>query len=206
MTAHVQEMNLMSDNSSKSIVEGLIATRGPQERARIEPVSVEIRSSERFIISDPLRGVRGQPPQYVVQERLQSGEVYIGGIVVEWGFDIRAGREDAFHRWLLDNEQDLYSARPDNGVRYKGTYAVHSASDPDAGSYRTIWAFDSFSNFDDFGAAMAKRYPHQEPITAFGDLLREYFSFWDNDSKAYHSQQTLVLAVSTNPTRRFRKE
>jgi hypothetical protein len=135
---------------------------------------------------------------------MKQGEVYIGGIVVEWGFDIRVGREAAFHRWLLDNEQDLYDTRPDNEVRYQGTYAVHSTSEPDAGSYRTVWAFDSFENFDDFGAAMANRYPHEEPITLFGDLLREFFSFWDNASKAYHSQQTLVLAVATNPIKRFR--
>src|SRR5262245_29101600 len=110
---HVREINGMSENTSKAIVENLLAAHGPQERVRIEPVSVEVRTGERFILSDPLRGYRGQPPQYVVQERLSSREVYIGGIVVEWGFDITPGHEDAFHRWLLDNELDLYNARPD---------------------------------------------------------------------------------------------
>jgi hypothetical protein len=203
MTTPAREINTMSDNNSKAIVESLIATHGPQERARIEPVSVEVRTGERFIVSDPLRGVRAQPPQYVVQERLSSREVYIGGIVVEWGFDIKARHEDAFHRWLLDNEQDLYNARPDEGVRYAGTYAVHSASEPKAGSYRTVWAFDSFTNFDDFGAAMGEKYPTKEPITAFGELVREFFSFWDQDSRAHRSQQTLVLAVASQATRRF---
>ena len=193
----------MPDENSRALVESLIATHGPQEKARIEPVSVEVRTGERFIISDPLRGFRGQPPHYVVQERLTSGEVYIGGIVVEWGFDIKTGCEYAFHRWLLDNELDLYNARPDNGVRYSGTYAVHAASERNAGSYRTVWAFDSFANFDDFGAAMGERYPTREPVTAFGELVREFFSFWDRDSQAHRSQQTLVLAVSSQATRQF---
>jgi len=193
----------MSENTSKAIVESLIAVHGPQARVRIEPVSVEVRTGERFIISDPLRGFRGQPPQYVIQERLASREVYIGGIVVEWGFDIKLDHEDAFHRWLLDNELDLYNARPDDGVRYAGTYAVHAASERNAGNYRTVWAFNSFANFDDFGAAMGEKYPTREPITAFGELVREFFSFWDRDSEAHRSQQTLVLAVSSQATRRF---
>ena len=193
----------MSENTSKAVVESLIATHGPQERVRIEPVSVEVRTGERFIISDPLRGFRGHPPQYVVQERLSNREVYIGGIVVEWGFDIKAGHEDAFHRWLLDNELDLYNARPDDGVRYAGTYAVHAASEHKAGNYRTVWAFDSFANFDDFGAAMGERYPTREPSTAFGELVREFFSFWDRGSEVHRSQQTLVLAVSSQATQRF---
>ncbi len=193
----------MTEQNHRDLVEGLIGRHGPSADAVAKPVEIELRSGEKFIVADPLRGLRRQPIQHVVQDRLTEDDVYVGGILVEWGFDVIRGWEPAFHRWLLDNELDLYTSRPSDGVRYRGTYSVHTSTDRQGGAYRTIWAFDGFENFDDFGAALADQYPTDAPVSVFGELVREFFSFWYHDPSARRSQQILVIAAASNPTAQY---
>ncbi|MDH3260944.1 MAG: hypothetical protein OEM81_01330 [Acidimicrobiia bacterium] len=73
--------------------------------------------------------------------------------ISEQGFDIKKGQSVEFQQWLMDNEGELASACP-AGVEYVGTFANVFSSEKDSGSFRTLWAMESYGALDNFTDAM----------------------------------------------------
>ena len=101
--------------------------------------------------------------------------------IQEWGFTVKAGKEEEHQRWLLKNEKKLAAAHP-KGTKYLGTFGVVFSSDKQAGNYRTLIELDSYAALDRMAAAM------KDGKGDFGRLLREASQFGDYDHAAGWSQ------------------
>ena len=92
--------------------------------------------------------------------------------IQEFGFTIKVGKEEAFQKWLVENEPAFAASHP-AGSRYMGTFVTVFSSEKRAGFYRAFIELDSYGAMDTV-AATAK-----DPDSAFGKLLREQSQFLD---------------------------
>jgi hypothetical protein len=125
----------------------------------------DVRSGENFLIA-----TSGQLP-----------ELFIGSVVIEWGFDVAKEKSKDFHDWLGQNEKSLAAQCPP-GVQYRGTYGVFAQSDNSLGEYRTVWAFDSLATMEQLAAEVSKG-------SDFGKLVQALSAFRNDIPGASRSQQ-----------------
>ena len=108
--------------------------------------------------------------------------------ILEQGFTVKVGMEEAYQQWMLENEAKLAAANPE-GNRYIGTFVVVFSSDKESGSYRTLVELDSYAAMD-HGAAVFK-----DPDSELGKLLRESSKFVDWDVHAPWSNSLYKAVV-----------
>lgn len=93
-------------------------------------------------------------------------------MIFEQGFNIKRGQEEAFQKWVADNDELTKKAAP-AGIEYLGTYILSMSSEKHSGEYRTLWRLESFAAFDAFEEAA------REPESDWGRLSRESSEFID---------------------------
>ena len=142
----------------------------------VSRLRTDVRSGENFLIASS-----GQLP-----------ELFIGPVVMEWGFEVIRDKSDAFHAWLAQNETGLAADCP-SGLQYRGTYGVFAQSERTLGSYRTIWSFDSLGALELLGQEVEKD-------TSLGKRLKELVSFRDESIGASRSQQIYHPAANSRRT------
>ncbi len=109
--------------------------------------------------------------------------------IQETGFSVRAGREEAFQRWLAANEQRIAAAYPP-GMSYVGTFVTAFSSEKGAGQYRVLEGLDSYAALDTLSAAQ------RDPDNPYAKVWREAVSeFMDPDPGAAWSQVLLKSVV-----------
>ena len=67
--------------------------------------------------------------------------------IVEQGFNIKRGQEEAFQKWTEETDELTRKASPP-GVEYLGTYLVWFSSEKETGEYRVLWRIDSMAAFE----------------------------------------------------------
>jgi hypothetical protein len=108
--------------------------------------------------------------------------------ILEQGFTVKVGMEEAYQQWMLENEPKLAAAHPE-GMRYLGTFVVVFASEKESGFYRTLVELDSYGAMDRSAAAF------KDPDSEFGKLLREASKFGDFDLRAPWSNSLYKAVV-----------
>jgi hypothetical protein len=94
----------------------------------------------------------------------------------EFGGTIKVGREEAFQRWLADNEERLAAAYPE-GTRYMGTYVTVYSSEKRTGGWRTFVEFDNYGDMDRIAEA-------SRSSNELGRLWQEASAHFDLDLQA----------------------
>ena len=107
--------------------------------------------------------------------------------IQETGFCIRAGRAEAFQKWMVANEERIAAAYPP-GMSYIGMFTSVFTSEKTAGAYRLLEGLDSYAALDTASAAQ------KDPDSAYAQVWREAMQFMDPDPKADWSV-TLLKAV-----------
>jgi len=93
-------------------------------------------------------------------------------LIWEQGFNIKRGKEEAYQKWMTENDAAYKEAAPP-GVEYLGTYIVVMSSERQAGEYRTLLRIESFASVDTmFELARDEK-------SVWGRLSREETKFWD---------------------------
>jgi len=110
--------------------------------------------------------------------------------ISEFGFNVKIGKEEAFQRWLAENEPKISEAHPP-GTKYLGTFAVVFSSEKKAGFYRMFQELDSYAALDTFAAAA------KDETTEYGRLVREHSRFIDPDPNANWSNGLFKLVTDT---------
>ena len=95
----------------------------------------------------------------------------------EIGFTIKLGQEEAYQRWLIDNEA-AYAASMPEGVRHLGVFVTAFSSEKHAGFYRLFAELDSYAALDRMAAA------NKDETSEFSRLNREASHFGDYDLNA----------------------
>ena len=108
--------------------------------------------------------------------------------IEETGFCVRVGREEAFQKWLVANEERIAAAYPP-GASYIGTFVTAFTSEKNAGRYRVLEGLDSYAALDAAAAAQ------KDPNSAYAKAWREAMQFMDPDPKADWSQTLLKSVV-----------
>lgn len=144
----------------------------PPEVARLR---TDVRSGENFLIAT----TGALPP------------LFIGPVIIEWGFEVPRETSAAFHAWLAANETNLAAECPP-GVQYRGTYAIFAQSQ-ELGAYRTIWTFDTMAAMETLAAEV-------DAATSFGTRLQALTAFRDERIGAARSQQILHPAATAKRT------
>ena len=142
----------------------------------VSRLRTDVRSGENFLIA-----TSGDLP-----------DLFVGAVVVEWGFEVPREQSDAFHTWLTENEKSLASECP-SGVQYRGTYGVFAQSERHLGSYRTIWSFDTLGAMEQLANEVTN-------ASSFGKRLRELTAFRDESIGAARSQQIYHPAATSQRT------
>lgn len=176
----------MNDQERKAAAIAQVTARNTLAPALIRELKPEIRSGDKFVLDGGDANATAALSQSTAQEMIDDN-VLIGMIIREIGYNIEKGKETAFTGWLLDNEQAMADAAP-NGVSYRGTFAVLSASEKRTGDYRTVWAFDSMSSTQNLSAELANA------GSEFGRLYRAFLAFRNADSEA-ESRQEWIPAI-----------
>jgi hypothetical protein len=108
--------------------------------------------------------------------------------IQEFGFTVKVGDEEAFQKWLGDNEEALRKSHP-AGIDYLGTYAAVFSTDKDGGNYRMLVAFQNYADMDRMAAGM------KDAKSDFGRLVRASSRFVDFSNEAPWSQALYKRAV-----------
>ena len=118
-------------------------------------------------------------------------------LIEEFGFTVRDGQEEAFQKWLEENEERFREVHPP-GIRYLGTYGVVFSSEKQAGLYRVLLELDNYGSIDTMSTAL------KDADSEFGRMVREHSSFTTADPNMPWSQslyRTVVdMAVYDLPT------
>ena len=97
--------------------------------------------------------------------------------IQEFGFSIKVGEEEAFQKWLVENEAALAASVP-AGVRYLGTFGMIFTTEKQSGAYKLYMELDSYGAMDTLAAAM------KDTSGDFGRLMRESTRLGDYDWNA----------------------
>ena len=98
----------------------------------------------------------------------------------EIGFNVKVGKEEAYQKWLAENEAKVAAAHPP-GTRYIGTFVVFFTSEKEAGFYRSIHEHDNHAAIDTHEALV------KDEKSELGRLVREESQFIDYDPNAHWS-------------------
>jgi hypothetical protein len=93
-------------------------------------------------------------------------------LIVEQGFNVKRGQEEAFQKWTEETDELTKQATP-AGVEYLGTYIATFSSEKRAGEYRVLWRIDSMAAFDAMEEAA------RDPDSDWGKINREATEFMD---------------------------
>lgn len=167
---------MTEDNKELRRLKDLFAKLNMVDAPTVDLIEPEVRTAMKF----PTRLRRTRD----IDNRIRQGR-HIGAFVVEWGYDV--DNDEAFQRWLRQNEQALSNSSPDD-VEYRGTYRVVISSEKEGGEYRTFWAFESMAAMEELGARKGR----------FGTLLRAFNRFRSKNPNAKFSQQILQTAAATS--------
>ena len=97
--------------------------------------------------------------------------------IQEYGFTVKIGQEEAYQRWLVENEAALAASMPE-GTRHLGVFVTVFSSEKQAGFYRVFAELDSYGAMDRLAAAM------KDESSEFSRLNREASAFGDYDLNA----------------------
>ena len=97
--------------------------------------------------------------------------------IQEFGFSIKVGEEEAFQRWLVENETALAAAAP-AGAKYLGTFGTVFTTEKRSGTYKMYMELDSYGAMDTLAATM------KDATGDFGRLMRESTRWGDYDWNA----------------------
>ena len=86
--------------------------------------------------------------------------------IQEFGFSIKVGEEEAFQKWLVENEAALAAASPP-GTKYLGTFAMVFTTEKRSGTYKMYMELDSYGAMDTLADAM------KDASADFGRLMRD---------------------------------
>lgn len=111
-------------------------------------------------------------------------------IIHEIGYNVKIGKEEAYQKWLVENEAKIAAAHPP-GTTYLGTFAVIFTSEKQAGFYRSIHEHDDFAAIDTHEALM------KDEQSELGRLAREESEFIDYDPSAAWSNGLYKSVVDT---------
>ena len=92
--------------------------------------------------------------------------------IQEFGFTVKVGEEEAYQKWLVENEAALAASYPE-GTRHLGVFVTVFSSEKQAGFYRHFAELDSYAAMDRLAAAM------KDASSDFGRLNREASAFGD---------------------------
>jgi hypothetical protein len=97
--------------------------------------------------------------------------------IAEDGYEIKAGMEEAYQRWLMDHQAELRRSMP-AGTEYLGTYVLAMGNGYEGGHWRDLVRLDSYGALDRLAAA------NQDADSEFGRLGREGLRFLDLDKSS----------------------
>jgi hypothetical protein len=97
--------------------------------------------------------------------------------ISEYGYSVKLGQEEAYQKWLQENEPALAASHPE-GVTYLGTFVMVFSSEKRSGFYKTYLELDSYGAMDRLAAAT------KDEASDFGRLLQESSAFGDYDYTA----------------------
>ncbi len=109
-------------------------------------------------------------------------------LIEEFGFNVREGQEEAFQKWLEENEERFREVHPP-GIRYLGTYGVVFSSEKQAGAYRLLLELDNYGSIDTMSTAL------KDATSEFSRMVREHSSFGDSDPTTPWSQSLYRTVV-----------
>lgn len=112
-------------------------------------------------------------------------------LIYEIGFTVKLGKEEAYQRWLAENEAKVAAAQPPGG-KYLGTFAVIFTSEKQSGFYRSFAELDSYAAIDSYAEQM------KDEQSALGRLGREESEFIDYDPNAAWSNGLYKLVVDAS--------
>jgi hypothetical protein len=110
--------------------------------------------------------------------------------IIENGFNVKIGKEEAYQKWLTENEARVAAAQPP-GTKYLGTFAVIFSSEKKAGFYRSLLELDSYAALDTIAAAS------KDETSEYGRLAREESQFFDPDPNVQWSNGLYKLVSDT---------
>jgi hypothetical protein len=93
-------------------------------------------------------------------------------LILEQGFNVKRGQEEAFQKWTTENDAALKAGTPE-GIEYLGTYVVSISTEKKAGEYRLLLRIDSHGALDTMHDAAL------DPASEWGRLNREATKFLD---------------------------
>lgn len=156
---------MTESNDPADLAAAVLQNQGWASAPSVSRLRTDVRSGENFLIA-----TSGSLPP-----------LFIGAVVMEWGFEVAREQSEGFHTWLQANEQALAAECP-AGVRYCGTYGVFAQSEMSLGGYRTVWAFDSLAAMEALSGEVAAG-------GSFGKRVGELTGFRDERIGAARSQQ-----------------
>lgn len=110
--------------------------------------------------------------------------------IAESGFTVRIGKQEAYQKWLAENEAKIAAAHPP-GTKYLGTFGVIFSSEKAAGSYRSFQELDSYAALDTIAAVV------RDETSDLGRLAREESQFIDPGPGAQWSNGLFKLVTDT---------
>lgn len=108
--------------------------------------------------------------------------------ISEIGFNVKVGKDEAYQKWLAENEAKVAAAQPP-GAKYLGTFVVTFTSEKNTGFYRSFAELDSYAAFDAIAALV------KDETSELGRLAREESQFIDYDPNAQWSNGLYKLVV-----------
>lgn len=172
----------MTDRSNLDWIKSRLTRRNLAEPAQVEEVKPEIRTGVDF----PIR-------QRMLSDN--EGNMAMGAIVIEWGYDVRDGADAEFRAWLRDNESKLSDALASTGVGYRGTYIVSVSTERGSGRYRTFWGLEQMGRIELLGSP-------DQVSSEFARLLGQFMSYRATASRAPSSTGIYQIAADPPAPRR----
>ena len=110
-------------------------------------------------------------------------------LVSDWGFFLKPGTAEAFHKWLDENEE-VFSRLAPGGYDYLGTYVPLWRGEGESAEFHQLWRYLT-DRPPDLRAAAA------DNAGAFTEMARQFLDFVD---ESRHVDETFRLYRSARRT------